>query len=63
MASIREYLEKKETEELQGILRNDFAGRDEIPVDIVLLICTIIRERNPEKKTRGERIRNFWNII
>ena len=59
MASIREYLEKKETEELQGILRNDFAGRYEIPVDIVLLICTIIRERNPEKKDPWSAYQNF----
>ena len=49
MASIREYLEKKETEELRGILRADCRGRFEIPLDAVLLICDITRERNPRK--------------
>ena len=50
MASIREYLEKKPTEELQGILRSDCRGRFEIPLDTVLLICDIIRSRNPWKQ-------------
>lgn len=50
MASLREYLEKKETEELRGILLADCRGRFEIPLDTVLLICDIIRERNPKKR-------------
>ena len=50
MASVRQYLEKKSTEELQAILRADCRGRFEIPLDTVLLICDIIRDRNPRKK-------------
>lgn len=50
MATIREYLAKKSTEELQAILRADCLGRFEIPLDTVLLICDIIRDRNPRKK-------------
>lgn len=50
MATIREYLAKKSTEELQAILRADCRGRFEIPLDTVLLICDIIRDRNPRKK-------------
>ena len=50
MATIREYLAKKSTEELQAILRADCRGRFEIPLDTVLLICDIIRDRNPWKQ-------------
>ena len=63
MASIREYLENKEAEELQGILRADCRGRFEIPLDTVLLICDIIRERNPWKpdpwQAYGEFLENY----
>lgn len=59
MATIREYLEEKSTDELRGILRSDFEGRYEIPVDIVLLICSIIREREPPKRDPWIAYRQF----
>ena len=49
MSSLREYFEKMETEELQGILRSDYLGVVELPLDTILMICQILADRNPNK--------------
>ena len=62
MASLREYLMKKDTEELRGILFADCRGRFEIPLDTVLLICDIIRDRKPWKPDPWDAYSEFLEI-
>ena len=50
MHSLRSYLERRTTEELQGVLHADtFARRDHLPVETVLMICEILVKRESPK--------------
>ena len=51
MASIREYLEKLDSEQLENILAREMYGWDHYPLSSVYLICTILSEREPQRGT------------
>ena len=47
MHSVESYLRRQSTERLELILRRDIEGIEECPLDILLLVCQILAERNP----------------
>ena len=47
MSTVREYCEKLTTGQLKAILRADCEGRNELEVDALLDICSILAEREP----------------
>lgn len=47
MASVQEYLERRNDEELRGMLRSYCMGLNDIPVDTILRICQILAGRDP----------------
>lgn len=49
MASVKEYCEKLSTSQLQALLREECAGRGNMTMDTILLICEILAKRNPAK--------------
>ena len=51
MASVREYLEKMKTEELEGILVMESYGKNRCPLSSIYLICRILARREPQRGT------------
>ena len=51
MASLQEYCEKLSTTQLQALLREECAGRGELPPEGILAICEILSRRCPELPT------------
>ena len=49
MASVKEYCKKLSTSQLQALLREECAGRGDLPIEVILMICEILAERNPAK--------------
>ena len=47
MASVREYLEKMDTERLQYILSREVYGWDNNALSTIYLICAVLSEREP----------------
>lgn len=61
MASVREYLERMRSEQLIFLLTCDFDGDSCLPVDLILLICQILQERDPSKLEVRDAFRRFVN--
>lgn len=59
MSSAQEYLRKMETGQLQHLLRQYDLGTMDFSVDAVLLICSILAERDPDKPDVKEAFRRF----
>lgn len=57
--SVEAYLRRQRTEVLQAILRADLEGREEYTLDAILLICKILAERDPPRKSAEEMYREF----
>lgn len=51
MASLREYLEKMETGQLENFLSREICGWDYSPLSTIYLICVILSEREPHRGT------------
>lgn len=47
MASVREYLEKMPTNQLEALLSQEAFGRDSLPLSVIYLICDILARREP----------------
>ncbi len=47
MASVREYLQKLATTQLQALLREECEGRGNLPIESILNICEVLTEREP----------------
>ncbi len=48
MAAIQEYLKKLSTTQLQALLREECAGRGALPIETMLCICEVLKERKPQ---------------
>lgn len=59
MASAREYCKMLSTEQLQALLREEYNGRGSLPVLLILDICDILAERDPEKPSAEQLIRQL----
>ena len=59
MAGLQEYLERRSTEELQGMLWSYTMGVADIPVDSALRICAVLARRNPELPNPYVRFRSL----
>ena len=49
MASLREYLSKLETKQLEYLLSRESYGADEYPLSTVYLICAVLSVREPHR--------------
>ncbi len=49
MASAREYCEMMSTEQLRGLLREEYYGRGNLPSQMILEICDILSQREPDR--------------
>lgn len=49
MADLRQHFESMSSEQLTHLLREDCAGRQELPLETLILICNILAERDPHK--------------
>lgn len=47
MASVREYLEKMESEQLERFLDQEVNGWERFPLSVIYVICAILAERRP----------------
>ncbi len=48
MNSVKEYLQKLSTTQLQALLREECEGRGSLPVEAILSICEVMAERNAQ---------------
>lgn len=58
--SVEGYLRRQQTEALQAILRADLDGREDLTLDTILLICKILAEREPPRKSAEDMLREFY---
>ena len=54
MASLRDYLEKMETGQLDAFLAQELYGRDHMPLSSIYLICEILARREPNRGSARE---------
>ena len=47
MASVEEYCEMLSTSQLEALLLEEYNNRGALPMDVILLICQILSQRNP----------------
>ena len=47
MASVQEYCEMLSTSQLEALLLEEYNNRGALPMDVILLICQILSQRNP----------------
>ena len=59
MATVREYCNKLSTSQLEALLREDCAGRGNLSMEAILIICDILVERNPSKTPVREKFLEF----
>lgn len=49
--SAQAYCERLSTSQLQALLREECAGRGDLPEDLILVICDILAQRDPSLPT------------
>ena len=49
MASVQDYLKMMSTSQLEALLREECAGNGALPLDVILEICDLLAQRNPDK--------------
>ena len=59
MVNIQEYFEQLSTAQLEQLVRDDLDGRQALPLDLLLLVCGILAQRDPPKKSAEEAFRDF----
>lgn len=59
MASMREYCEMMSTEQLQALLREEYNGRGCLPTSVILDICNILSQRDPNKPDAAHLLRQL----
>lgn len=59
MPNAREYCEMMSTEQLQALLREEYNGRGSLPIPAILDICEILSQRDPEKPSAEQLIRQL----
>ena len=58
-ASIREYLAKLDSGQLENILAREIYGWDSYPLSSIYLICAILSEREPQRGTARDVFLDF----
>ena len=58
MASIHEYCEMLSTSQLRALLREEYEGRGRLTTEVILLICGILAQRDPQLPPLEETIRS-----
>ena len=59
MASMQEYCEMLSTTQLQALLREEYSGTGNLPVEGILTICSILAQRVPSKPSLRETLRRL----
>lgn len=60
MHSIRSYLARQSTERLEALLRAECLQEQELELDTILLICSILAERDPRRPDAREVFLRFF---
>ena len=60
MASVQEYCEMLSTSQLEALLLEEYNNRGALPMDVILLICQILSQRNPALPSIEDSLRELF---